>query len=718
MFVGAPWCTPDDPRYQHPDGRGLGLCCASELPNDGLDNDCNGFIDDEDCNGIDDDNDGLIDEDIGSCLGKILFVPLCWLEDDSRSFEDRVNAQLNVFYDALGLGGCRDSFRNVLLAPFPDPSDPTKKVVNAQCPQPPPPGQSGCQEDVMGKVLAAVEQAGINKGDYNEIVGVTNHNICGTIGGAHSGKGYFWIEALDSDPSTFSHEFGHLYNLVEEYSSVEAGGCYNDHLNINKLGADLGCDPLGSCCGGCEKEHCKPCCAGNMDRDGDGRCIMASSHDARGYCTRCFNQITNPPNERLAGFPQGAVALKCGEKNPVGPQNIGELSFSLTEAGKLEQVSLGDTYKGRPSFGSYYGEGPYRIELYKHVENTNRQLYATNFELGGFSCGGSGCVTEGQTYFMTWKAIMPEDVTVTKSDVLTVFFKYTPTTGDPVSSRTTLNGQPPSAYAGPYQFVECTGSGQGTATLDASGSSDPDGDTLQYAWSAPGITFSNPTGVTTTAVFPLGTTTVTLTVKDGSVNSNGFPLMDTDIVDVTVQDTKPPVLTPPAAITIFSCKSPNIGTATAVDACGGTAVTITNDAPTIFPLGETIVTWTATDAFGNAGIATQKVMAILGDDPSCCPVGTNIIIGTAGNDDLIGTFGNDCILGLGGNDTLNGKKGNDFLSGGAGRDTMVGDDGTDYLTSGPDRDNLNAGKGADICVVDRTDNVVHCEKLIYYPMLK
>lgn len=571
----------------------------------------------------------------------------------------------------------------------------------------------------MGKVLAAVEQAGINKGDYNEIVGVTNHDICGSTGGQHSGKGYFWIEARDdSDPSAFSHEFGHLYGLVDEYTSAEAGGCYNDHLDINFLGADLGCDPKGGCCKNCITKNCPSCCAGNMDRHGNGRCIMSSSSTEPflvGYCERCFNQITNPTNKRTyPAFPQGAVALKCGEKNPVGPQNIGELSFSLTEAGRLERVSLTDTYQGRPSFGSYYGEGPYRIELYKHVENTNRQVFATNFELGGFYCGGSGCVTEGQTYFMRWKAVLPEDVTIDKDkDVLTVFFKYTPTTGDPVTSRTTINGQPPLALAGPYQFVECKNR-QGTATLDASGSYDPDGDTLQYAWSAPGITFSNPTGVTTSAVFPVGTTTVTLTVKDGSVDANGFPRQDTDTIDVTVRDTTPPVVTPPAAITTFGCTNPNIGTATGVDACKGTEVKISNDAPTVFPLGETTVIWTATDDSGNVGTAKQKVRAILGDDPSCCPAGTNIIIGTAGNDDLIGTFGNDCMLGLGGNDTLNGKKGNDFLSGGAGNDTMVTDDGNDYLAGGPGRDNLNAGKGTDICVVDPTDNVVNCETLIYY----
>ena len=32
---------------------------------------------------------------------------------------------------------------------------------------------------------------------------------------------------------------------------------------------------------------------------------------------------------------------------------------------------------------------------------------------------------------------------------------------------------------------------------------------------------------------------------------------------------------------------------------------ITNDAPEVFPLGETIVTWTATDASGNSASSTQ-----------------------------------------------------------------------------------------------------------------
>ena len=35
---------------------------------------------------------------------------------------------------------------------------------------------------------------------------------------------------------------------------------------------------------------------------------------------------------------------------------------------------------------------------------------------------------------------------------------------------------------------------------------------------------------------------------------------------------------------------------------------ITNDAPEVFPLGETVVTWTATDSSGNSATATQQVL--------------------------------------------------------------------------------------------------------------
>ena len=93
--------------------------------------------------------------------------------------------------------------------------------------------------------------------------------------------------------------------------------------------------------------------------------------------------------------------------------------------------------------------------------------------------------------------------------------------------------EPPVANAGPDQTVEQTSYSGAEVTLDGSGSSDPDDDPLTYSWTWEGC---SATGVSPTVTFPLGTTTVTLTVDDGE-------LTDTDTVDIFVEDTTPPEIT-------------------------------------------------------------------------------------------------------------------------------------------------------------------------------
>ncbi len=73
-------------------------------------------------------------------------------------------------------------------------------------------------------------------------------------------------------------------------------------------------------------------------------------------------------------------------------------------------------------------------------------------------------------------------------------------------------------------------------------------------------------------------------------------------------------------------------------------------------------------------------------DTSTCPAGTNIVLGTEGNDHLLGTNEDDCILGLGGNDVIEGRNGENWLFGGSGDDQLSGDNG---------RDNLDGGQGKD-----------------------
>ncbi|MFV5693802.1 HYR domain-containing protein, partial [Flavobacterium sp. LT1R49] len=68
-----------------------------------------------------------------------------------------------------------------------------------------------------------------------------------------------------------------------------------------------------------------------------------------------------------------------------------------------------------------------------------------------------------------------------------------------------------------------------------------------------------------------------------------------------------------------------IGTATATDNCD-TSVTITNNAPAAFPIGETIVTWTATDDAGKIATCTQKVTINDDDAPVITTAGTNSTI--------------------------------------------------------------------------------------------
>jgi len=97
-------------------------------------------------------------------------------------------------------------------------------------------------------------------------------------------------------------------------------------------------------------------------------------------------------------------------------------------------------------------------------------------------------------------------------------------------------------------------------------------------------------------------TSVTWTASDAAGNTS------TATQNVVVQDTTPPVLTAPAAMSVNSTTGQliavNIGTATATDIF---AVTITNDAPATFQVGTTTVTWTAADANGNISTATQLV---------------------------------------------------------------------------------------------------------------
>ncbi|MGG5488407.1 HYR domain-containing protein, partial [Gaetbulibacter sp. PBL-D1] len=115
------------------------------------------------------------------------------------------------------------------------------------------------------------------------------------------------------------------------------------------------------------------------------------------------------------------------------------------------------------------------------------------------------------------------------------------------------------------------------------------------------------------ATFPLGNTTVTWTVTDLAGNSSQCTQI------VTVNDVTPPTITCPGDITVnadtglCTASGVNLGTPTVDDNCG---VGYSNDAPAIFPLGQTVVTWTATDGYSNSTTCTQIVTVVDNEAPN------------------------------------------------------------------------------------------------------
>jgi hypothetical protein len=116
------------------------------------------------------------------------------------------------------------------------------------------------------------------------------------------------------------------------------------------------------------------------------------------------------------------------------------------------------------------------------------------------------------------------------------------------------------------------------------------------------------------SLFPLGVTTVTFTATDAAGND----VMATSTV--TVIDTTAPQVSPPADVTlegdtIGGAELTGPGIANFLLSAGSGDIVdvipiITNDAPAVFPLGETVVTFTAADDEGNTASATATVTIV------------------------------------------------------------------------------------------------------------
>ena len=225
------------------------------------------------------------------------------------------------------------------------------------------------------------------------------------------------------------------------------------------------------------------------------------------------------------------------------------------------------------------------------------------------------------------------------------------------------------------------------------------------------------------AVFPLGESTITWTVTDEAGN------FASTTQKITVVDTTSPELTIPDDVTIDALGLQTfvlIGNASSSDMTDS-APTITNNIPYSFPLGQTIVTWTSVDEFGNSISETQTINvqacgkpdsyynSIMGTPDEDVLFGTNVadlIFAFEGDDIISGAKGNDCIFGGDGDDIVFGNEGNDNISGGEGSDILKGQSGDDIVSGGNGVDIIDGGDDRDSCNASESstgDLTVKCE---------
>ena len=122
------------------------------------------------------------------------------------------------------------------------------------------------------------------------------------------------------------------------------------------------------------------------------------------------------------------------------------------------------------------------------------------------------------------------------------------------------------------------------------------------------VTITNNAPVT----LPIGTTIVTWTAVDASSNTS------TQDQNITIVDTTSPIFTSVLDVVETNTKEPN-ATANLVtpEATDIFPITITNNAPSTYPLGDTIIIWTATDDNGNTSTIEQVVRNTDANSSSC-----------------------------------------------------------------------------------------------------
>ena len=189
------------------------------------------------------------------------------------------------------------------------------------------------------------------------------------------------------------------------------------------------------------------------------------------------------------------------------------------------------------------------------------------------------------------------------------------------------NAAPTADIGGPYT-VECTRDVSTGLTIFPT-VFDADGDQIDYSITDP---FSTLSGTTTSGStlgfglrFPLGSSVISMTVSD-QLNSATFT------TDVEVVDTIAPIVNTPPDVTQEATSSGlqtvNLGAPSFDEDCSPGPSWSRN--PQLFPLGETTVIYSATDASGNVSDPATQLVTITDTTPPTLTVPLNLAIDTTG----------------------------------------------------------------------------------------
>ena len=246
---------------------------------------------------------------------------------------------------------------------------------------------------------------------------------------------------------------------------------------------------------------------------------------------------------------------------------------------------------------------------------------------------------------------------------------------------------PPVADAGPDQ----TAIDGSLVTLDGTGSSDPDGDSITYSWtqtSGTNVTLSNATIANPTFVAPSTTEEIML----------GFSLVVNDGLLDSLPDSV--VITVSPIISGISCLQEP---ATIVGTEGNDVIVGTEGDDVIHGLGgNDIIRGLGGNDLICGGDGDDELIGGLGNNKMAGGTGNDGMYGVQGRDVLYGNPGNDSIFGGGENDIVYGGLGDDIINGGTGDDALFGGPDDDTLVGGDGIDELHGGTGLNVCSTSET----------------